>query len=114
MRRNSFLYALTFSVICYACGSKERKVTSEQQVFRYNESKGISTLDPAFARNLALIWPVTQLFNGLVQLSDSLAVEPCVAKQWHVSDDGLQYTFLLRDDVYFHDSEVFPMVWEGG
>ncbi len=108
MRRNSFLYALTFSVICYACGSKERNVTSEQQVFRYNESKGISTLDPAFARNLALIWPVTQLFNGLVQLSDSLAVEPCVAKQWHVSDDGLQYTFLLRDDVYFHDSEVFP------
>ncbi|MEW5845275.1 MAG: ABC transporter substrate-binding protein [Bacteroidota bacterium] len=77
-------------------------------VFRYNESKGITTLDPAYARNLALIWPVSQLFNGLVQFSDSLTVEPSIAKRWAISADGLTYTFYLRNDVFFHNAPVFP------
>lgn len=77
-------------------------------VFRYNESKGVTSLDPAYARNLANIWPVNQLFNGLLQLSDSLSVEPAIARKWQVSADGTEYTFWLRSDVFFHDSPVFP------
>lgn len=77
-------------------------------VFRYNESSGITSLDPAFARNQANIWAVNQLFNGLVQLDDALKPVPCLARKWSVSDDGLVYTFTLRQDVCFHDSEVFP------
>ncbi len=77
-------------------------------VFRYNESKGITTLDPAFARSLPLIWPTHQLFNGLVQLSDSLTIDPCIAHSWSKSDNGLVYTFYLRKDVYFHNSSAFP------
>lgn len=76
-------------------------------VFRYNESSGITSLDPAFARNQANIWAVNQLFNGLVQLDSTLLVKPCIAKEWTVSDDGTVYTFILRNDVYFHDSPVF-------
>jgi oligopeptide transport system substrate-binding protein len=77
-------------------------------VFRYNESAGISSLDPAFARNQANIWAVNQIFNGLLQLDDHLTPVPSIAKHWEISDNGLTYTFFLRDDVYFHDSEVFP------
>jgi len=77
-------------------------------VFRYNESAGITSLDPAFARNQANIWAVNQLFNGLVQLDDSLKPVPCIAKRWDISTDGFTYTFYLRKDVKFHDSEVFP------
>jgi peptide/nickel transport system substrate-binding protein len=64
-------------------------------------------LDPAFARNQANIWAVNQLFNGLVQLDDNLKVKPCIAKNWEISADGLSYTFQLRNDVFFHESEVF-------
>ncbi len=77
-------------------------------VFRYNESAGITSLDPAFCSNQANIWAVNQLFNGLVQLDDNLKVEPCIAKEWKISDDGLTYIFYLRSDVRFHDSPVFP------
>jgi peptide/nickel transport system substrate-binding protein len=77
-------------------------------VFRYNESKGIASLDPAFARNQTIIWPVNQLFNGLVQMDDSLNVIPCIASSWAVSNDGLTYTFNLRTDVSFHNSPAFP------
>ena len=33
-------------------------------IFKYNESAGISTLDPVFARDQATIWATNQLFNG--------------------------------------------------
>ena len=80
---------------------------SDYQIFRYNESKDISSLDPAYARNQTLIWPVNQLFNGLVQLNDTLVVQPCIAKNWTIEDDGRKYTFHLRRDVRFHKSAYF-------
>jgi ABC-type transport system substrate-binding protein len=97
-------------IICFSFLScvRQNHNADNSQVFRYNESKGVTTLDPAFARSLPLIWPVHQLFNGLVQLSDTLGVEPCIAKSWEVSDGGLAYIFQLRTDVYFHDTPIFP------
>jgi len=52
-----------------------------------------------------------QIFEGLVKYNaKTLEIEPGIAKEWSVSDDGLIYTFDLRDDVYFHDNVCF----EGG
>ena len=81
-----------------------------RSVFRYNEPAGISSLDPAYARNLANIWGVNQLFNSLVSLDSNLRVKASLARSWSVSDDACTYTFTLRDDVYFHDRHLF----EGG
>lgn len=78
-----------------------------QSVFRYNEHKNIGSLDPAFAKDNANIWGVNQLFNGLVEMDDSLNVKPSIAKQWRVDSLGLNYTFYLRNDVYFHKHQVF-------
>lgn len=105
MRTKGILSVILIAVL-FSCKSTQNKVDSKQ-VFRYNESKGVTTLDPAFARNLSLIWPVNQIYNGLVQLSDSLTVTPCIAKRWQVSPDGLVYTFYLRNDVCFHNHPVF-------
>ncbi len=76
-------------------------------VFRYNESAGISSLDPAFARDQANIWADNQLFNGLVQLDNKLHIKAALAKSWTISDSGKTYTFSIRNDVFFHNSEVF-------
>ena len=89
----------------FGCGSEVQR--SEQQVFRYNEFRNITSLDPAFARNPQNIWPIQQLFNGLVQLDDSLNIQPEIAQAWEISADGKTYTFSLREDVYFHSSAVF-------
>jgi len=78
-----------------------------QTVFRYNESSGVTSLDPAFARDQANIWSVNHLFNSLVQLDSNLNVQPCLAGSWTVSEDGTVYEFHVRSDVSFHDSEVF-------
>ncbi len=81
---------------------------SDKMIFHYNESSGIQTLDPAYASGQAVIWPCNQLYNGLVDLDDSLHIVPAIAKHWTISDDGLLYTFILRDDVTFHNTEHFP------
>ena len=79
----------------------------ELTIFKYNESAGIATLDPAFAKDQATIWATNQLFNGLVQLDNELNVQPSIAKSWTISGDALIYTFSLRNDVFFHNDELF-------
>ena len=37
--------------------------------------------------------------------TDAVTIHPDLATSWEVSDDGLTYTFHLRDDVRFHDGE---------
>lgn len=100
-------WSLAISAIILGSCSGAKLDEKVYTVFRYNESKGITSLDPAFSRSLPLIWPVHQLYNGLVQLNDSLKIIPSIAHSWEVSDDGLQYTFHLRNDVFFHNSPAF-------
>ena len=88
-----FNYLFFISILfLVSCAKKENQFT-DNDVFRYNESANIQTLDPAFARNMAIIWPCNQLFNGLVQLDSQLHVQACLAKSWEISEDGKTYTF---------------------
>ena len=80
----------------------------KKTVFRYNEYRNVTSLDPAFARNPQNIWPINQLFNGLVQLDSMLNIQPEIAKKWTISDDGMTYTFELRQDVFF---SFFIPIW---
>ena len=79
----------------------------ENQVFRYNEHSNISSLDPAFSSTLRNIWPVNQLFNGLVRLDEDLNIVPDLAESWTISKDGLNYNFNIKNEVYFHESQSF-------
>lgn len=78
-----------------------------QEIFRYNESAGISSLDPAFARNQANIWATHQIFSGLVQMDGDLEIRPAIAQNWSIQDSGRSYRFKLREDVLFHKDPCF-------
>ena len=43
----------------------------------------------------------------LFDYDQNLEIVPILAKSWEVSEDGLTWTFHLRDDVYWHDGEKF-------
>ncbi|MCQ2284541.1 MAG: ABC transporter substrate-binding protein [Bacteroidales bacterium] len=97
-----------FLALAAVCGSCKPKFdSSDKMIFHYNESNGIQTLDPAYASGQAVIWPCNQLYNGLVDLDDSLNIVPSIAKNWTISEDGLRYTFTLRNDVAFHNTAFF-------
>ena len=75
------------------------------------------TLNISLSASPALLDPVkytgvyeSQIINTicdtLVQYSMDLAeIVPCLATEWAVSDDGITYTFTLRDDVKFQPGE---------
>jgi len=82
--------------------------TNNKKTFRYNEPTGIASLDPAFAKNQSIIWPVHQLYNTLVQTDTGLNIVPSLATSWDISDDKKTYRFHIRKDVFFHDNDAFP------
>ena len=81
---------------------------SEKKVFYYNESDGIATLDPAFAKNKSIIWAVHQLYSTLVETNNQLSIVPGLARSWEVSADRTVWTFHLRQNIVFHDDPAFP------
>ncbi len=94
--------------------TKKAESDRDHLVFRYNEHGNIPTLDPAFARNPQAIWPDNQLYNGLVQLDDSLNIKPDIAQSWVIDDSTNTYTFTLRNDVYFHQNVAFAKMNQDG
>lgn len=95
---------LIFTFTSCSKGSDENR---DHLVFRYNENAAVNSLDPAFAKIRPSIWVCNQLFNGLVQLDDKLGIQPDIAKSWTISPDGKTYSFILRNDVYFHKNGLF-------
>lgn len=47
------------------------------------------------------------VYDSLVNRKQDGTFEPWLAKSWQVSPDGPTYTFVLRDDVTFHDGTPF-------
>jgi oligopeptide transport system substrate-binding protein len=105
--RGKVIYFAVFScfILVNSCGSR---TSGNKQVFHYNEATGIASLDPAFAKNLSIMWAVHQLFNTLVEVDENLKIVPSLAYSWDVSDDRKVYTFHLRPGVFFHDNDAFP------
>lgn len=47
------------------------------------------------------------VFNRLVRINSKGQIEPDLAESWTISDDGLEYVFYLRENVFFHDGKPF-------
>lgn len=60
-------------------------------------------LDPHIIGARAAYHVTDQVYEGLVTTDQHLNVVPLLAEDWHVSDDGLTYTFFLRQGVLFHN-----------
>lgn len=81
--------------------------STQKKIFRYNESTGIATLDPAFAKNQSIMWAVHQLYSTLVEVDKNLEIKPLLARAWRFSADKRSIDFDLRTDVFFHHDAAF-------
>ena len=64
------------------------------------------TLDPALASDSGSAEYIVEIFGGLVTISRELNIELDLAQDLEVSPDGLQFTFTLRDDIFFHNGRA--------
>jgi len=63
-------------------------------------------LDPHLttAQNSELMFQFA--YSGLLKIDDKMQILPDIATSWQVSEDGLTYTFDLRDNVKFHNGRL--------
>lgn len=109
MKKYAFILSIPVAILLFSsCNSCTRKADGHLKFFRYNQASGISSLDPAFAKDQACEWACNQIFNSLVQVDDSLEIKPCIAKSWEISGDARTYTFHLSNDVFFQNDSCFP------
>jgi peptide/nickel transport system substrate-binding protein len=65
-------------------------------------------LDGAIVSDGESIRAIDQMFETLIFLKPGpTEPEPGLATDWEISEDGLEYTFNLQEDVTFHDGEPF-------
>ena len=98
---NCVISAFTFVMAC------QPDHHSNTQVFRFNHTDGLSSLDPAFAKSQAIMWAVHQVYSTLVEPDTQMVIRPLLATRWEESADHTTFTFYLRPDIYFHDNDAF-------
>lgn len=59
--------------------------------------------DPHLTTAYASFQVLENVYDTLVQPGDDLTMEAALATEWTTSDDGLTWTFTLRDGVVFHN-----------
>jgi peptide/nickel transport system substrate-binding protein len=67
----------------------------------------LTSFDPNVAAAAQDARIMRQIYDSLVVLDADKTVQPWLAESWTISDDGLTYTFTVRDDVVFHDGTPF-------
>lgn len=98
----TLLLALTASVA--ACG----RSPAEPTTLTYGLTLAPSGIDPHLNASSELGIPLSSVYDTLVFLDpESGEFVPGLAQHWTISEDGLTYTFTLRQDVTFHDGTVF-------
>ena len=125
MKKGLWLAIVTVfaTVAIYACGDnqdgvvdrlKENADEFEYTIGNHGGALTSATISEPLTFNLAISTDASSsgvlgyLFEGLTEtswLNDE--VEPLLAESWERSEDGLTWTFHLRDDVRWHDGEPF-------
>lgn len=77
-----------------------------QTVYNYGVSGEPATLDPHFASGTWENYIIGDMFIGLLTEAADGTPIPGMATDWTISDDGLVYTFDLRDGAVWSDGEA--------
>ncbi len=108
--------ALTLSVSLYGCTGDTQPSESPTASAQSGEpsyggsvtvgiSQDLDSLDPHKAVAAGSSEVLFNIFEGLVKASSDGEVREAVASDYQVSEDGLTYTFTLREGVTFHNGD---------
>jgi len=107
LKNNSIKYIYLVYILFLLLASCTFKNPTPKDTFRLNFPLGLETLEPVMSNSPQTIWILVNVMEGLVSYNQNNEIIPQLAKDWKISDDGLQYTFNLRTDIYFQDDKCF-------
>ncbi|PZN08507.1 MAG: ABC transporter substrate-binding protein [Bacillota bacterium] len=115
-RLGAAVLAATVAVLASACGAPATQTGSGEggaggaasDTLVWGRGGDSVSLDPANVTDGESMKVTHQIFDTLVEFKEgSTEVEPWLATEWQVSDDGRVWTFELRQGVKFHDGTAF-------
>lgn len=93
---------LALCVLLLLCACQNQ---GEGETFRYDIAEPVKSLDPQFATGTDARIILANLYEGLVVQGQDGEILPGVAKSYTVSEDGLRYTFALREDAVWNNGD---------
>jgi peptide/nickel transport system substrate-binding protein len=108
--RNRTVSALTLLAACAlwlpSCGTRSQPPVGDTLI--YSRGEDANTLDPIHTDIGETVKVLVNVYDTLVTYDDLTAdLVPGLAESWAASDDGLTWTFHLRQGVLFHDRTEF-------
>ena len=90
----AFVFFMILSLILTSCSEDD----GSGHTFSMNIENNPSNLDPQLAADNESIMVISNMMEGLLRISSSGGIVPAAAERFEMSDDGLVYTFYLRND----------------
>ncbi len=87
-------------------GEKSGEEQSDgKKVLNLNNNEEPGSLHPGTAQGTHDSWVLEHAFEGLTKKTPEGEIVPGMAKDWEVSDDGITWTFNLREDVKWSNDD---------
>lgn len=96
----------SLAVCMLAAGVAMAPLHASATTLRVQLNADIRSIDPGVNRDATTDGVVLHIVEGLVGYNAQGLPKPLLAKQVDVSEDGLTYTFHLRENVKFHNGET--------
>src|SRR5690625_3709818 len=85
---------------------KEEDEKEEEKELYLNNGIEPTSLNPSICVDQVSWAPLNNFMEGLTRLDEASTAQAGVAEDWDVSDDGLTYTFYLRDDANWSNGDA--------
>lgn len=96
-----FLLIMVSFALLISCGKKEPSIGSTEIII--NMGGEVSTIDPHLNTASAGSTYIHHAFEGLTRKDEDNNIVGGMAESWDISDDGLTYTFKIREDAKWSD-----------
>lgn len=97
---------MVFSVCAVSTSSALAANTNEDRMLNLCITAALASTDRHTTVNIQDSMVLVQMNDGLVRFNDATGeLEPRIAESWEVSEDGLTWTFYLREDAKFHNGD---------
>lgn len=101
----SFLLLVSL-IVCFLPACRPVGTDASEVVLRVGNAVEPATLDPQLATGEPEFRIIRALFSGLVRFDpETLEIVPDLAESWEICDDGLLYTFQLRENLMWSNGE---------
>ena len=81
------------------------EAVAELRILRVAATASVTTWDPSASFSTEALY-MANIYEPLIWIRPDGTFEPALAESWEVSDDGLVWTFHLREGVKFHDGST--------